>query len=112
MSACRGGTNDFDDQCGSVTHCTDALDFLNPNDIESVEVIKGPAASTLYGAEAAAGVVQIITKKGRSGQSGIQWTASADASTSEWALQQPITYWNCSADQVGNPSYPGVHARG
>ena len=30
---------------------TDALDFLNPNDIESIETIKGPAASTLYGAD-------------------------------------------------------------
>ena len=30
------GTNSFDDQCGSVTHCTDALDFINPADIESI----------------------------------------------------------------------------
>ncbi len=107
-----GGTNSFDDQCGSVTHCTDALDFLNPNDIESVEVIKGPAASTLYGAEAAAGVVQIITKKGSSGQSGIQWTAGMDVGTSEWALQQPITYWNCAADEVGDPAFPGCTSTG
>jgi TonB-dependent SusC/RagA subfamily outer membrane receptor len=42
-----------------------ALDFLNPDDIESIEVIKGPAAATLYGADAANGVIQIITKKGR-----------------------------------------------
>ncbi len=107
-----GGTNSFDDQCGSVTHCTDALDFLNPNDIESVEVIKGPAASTLYGAEAAAGVIQIITKKGRSGQSGIQWSASVDAGTSDWALQRPITYWNCSAANVTSSNYPGCTAEG
>ncbi len=107
-----GGTNDFDDQCGSVTHCTDALDFLNPDDIESVEVIKGPAASTLYGAEAAAGVIQIITKKGRSGQSGVQWTAGADVGTSTWALQRPVTYWNCTASQVGNRSYPGCTSTG
>ncbi|MEQ9401106.1 MAG: SusC/RagA family TonB-linked outer membrane protein [Longimicrobiales bacterium] len=107
-----GGTNSFDDQCGSVTHCTDALDFLNPNDIESVEVIKGPAASTLYGAEAAAGVIQIITKKGRSGQSGIQWTAAMDAGTSEWALERPLTYWNCTAAQVGTTQYPGCTAAG
>jgi TonB-dependent starch-binding outer membrane protein SusC len=102
-----GGTNDFDDQCGSVTHCTDALDFLNPNDIESVEVIKGPAASTLYGAEAAAGVIQIITKKGRSGQAGIQWSAGFDVGTSDWHLQRPVTYWNCTPGQVGSASFPG-----
>lgn len=102
-----GGTNSFDDQCGSVMHCTDALDFLNPNDVESVEVIKGPAASTLYGAEAAAGVIQIITKKGRSGQAGIQWTAGFDAGMTDWHLQRPVTYWNCTEDQVGDPAFPG-----
>jgi len=35
---------------------TSSLDAINPNDIESIEVIKGPAAATLYGAEAASGV--------------------------------------------------------
>lgn len=41
---------------------------FNPDDIESIEVIKGPAAATLYGTEAAAGVIQIITKKGSAGR--------------------------------------------
>jgi TonB-linked SusC/RagA family outer membrane protein len=41
---------------------------FNPDDIESLEVIKGPAAATLYGTEAAAGVIQIITKKGAAGR--------------------------------------------
>jgi TonB-linked SusC/RagA family outer membrane protein len=40
---------------------------IDPDDIESIEVIKGPAAATLYGTEAANGVVQIITKKGAQG---------------------------------------------
>ena len=43
------------------------LNDINPEDIESIEVIKGPAAATLYGTEASSGVIQIITKKGRSG---------------------------------------------
>jgi TonB-linked SusC/RagA family outer membrane protein len=43
------------------------LDDFNPDDIESIEVIKGPAAAALYGTEASAGVIQIITKKGASG---------------------------------------------
>lgn len=43
------------------------LNDLNPEDIESIEVIKGPAAATLYGTEASNGVIQIITKRGRSG---------------------------------------------
>ncbi len=44
------------------------LNDINPADIESIEIIKGPAAATLYGTEASAGVIQIITKKGARGQ--------------------------------------------
>ncbi len=40
------------------------LNDINPEDIESVEVIKGPAAATLYGTEASNGVINIITRKG------------------------------------------------
>jgi TonB-dependent SusC/RagA subfamily outer membrane receptor len=40
------------------------LNDINPEDIESIEIIKGPAAATIYGTEAANGVIQIITKKG------------------------------------------------
>ena len=40
------------------------LNDINPEDIESIEIIKGPAASTIYGTEAASGVIQIITKRG------------------------------------------------
>lgn len=43
------------------------LNDINPEDIESIEVIKGPAAATLYGTEASSGVIQVITKKGRTG---------------------------------------------
>src|SRR5207248_3963252 len=43
------------------------LNDIRPEDIESIEIIKGPAASTIYGTEAANGVVQIITKKGAAG---------------------------------------------
>jgi len=44
------------------------LNDVSPEDIASIEVIKGPAAATLYGTEASNGVVQIITKRGRSGR--------------------------------------------
>ncbi|MBI4540890.1 MAG: SusC/RagA family TonB-linked outer membrane protein [Gemmatimonadetes bacterium] len=47
---------------------TSRLNDINPDDIESIEIIKGPAAATLYGTEASSGVIQIITKKGRSEQ--------------------------------------------
>lgn len=44
------------------------LNDINPADIERIEIIKGAAASTLYGTEAAAGVIQIFTKRGSSGR--------------------------------------------
>ena len=44
-----------------------ALD-IRPEDIESVEIVKGAAATTLYGTEASAGVIQIFTKKGTAGK--------------------------------------------
>ena len=43
------------------------LNDFNPEDIESIEILKGPAAATLYGTEAARGVINIITKKGAPG---------------------------------------------
>jgi TonB-dependent SusC/RagA subfamily outer membrane receptor len=44
------------------------LDDFNPEDIESIEIVKGPAAATLYGTEAANGVIRITTKRGRAGE--------------------------------------------
>jgi len=41
------------------------LNDISPDDIESIEIIKGPAAATIYGTEASNGVIQVITKKGR-----------------------------------------------
>ena len=68
------GRSSPDAQSGGTTS---VLDDLNPDDIESIEIIKGPAAATLYGTEASAGVIQIITKKGRVGD--IQINASVRA---------------------------------
>jgi len=48
------------------------LNDFNPEDIESIEVLKGPSAATLYGTEAANGVINIITKKG--GNNAARWS--------------------------------------
>ena len=45
----------------------DRLNDISPDDIESIEIVKGPAAATLYGADASVGVIQIITKRGKMG---------------------------------------------
>jgi TonB-linked SusC/RagA family outer membrane protein len=56
------------------------LDDINPEDIARVQVVKGPAATALYGSEAAPGVIIIETKKGQSAQSGLQATFSYEQS--------------------------------
>ncbi len=55
------------------------LNDLNPDDIESIEVVKGPAASTLYGTEASNGVIQVITKKGKAGRARLDITLRGGA---------------------------------
>jgi TonB-linked SusC/RagA family outer membrane protein len=74
---------------------TARINDLNPEDIESIEIIKGPAATTLYGTEASNGVIQIITKRGRTQEA--QWDFRSD---------QGVTY-------MPNPTelYPEVWAR-
>jgi len=60
------------------------LDQLNPNDIERIEVIKGSAATTLYGTEASAGVIQIFTRSGSAGAP--VWTLETQQGTA-WARE-------------------------
>ena len=48
-----------------------AASDINPDDIESINVLKGAAATALYGSRAANGAIMIVTKKGKSGQKGI-----------------------------------------
>ena len=51
------------------------LNDIPASDIDRIEVVKGPAATTLYGTEASGGVIQIFTKRGREGPA--VWTAEA-----------------------------------
>ena len=52
---------------GFAQSATSRLDDFSPADIESIEIITGPAAATLYGTEASTGVIQIITRRGAAG---------------------------------------------
>jgi TonB-linked SusC/RagA family outer membrane protein len=63
---------------GGLDQAPSALDDLNPENIESIEILKGPAASALYGTAAANGVIQVTTKKGRAGEPQVHaWTEAA-----------------------------------
>jgi TonB-dependent starch-binding outer membrane protein SusC len=89
------------------------LGNLSPEEVESIEVIKGPAAATLYGADAANGVIQIITKKGRTGEQKPQWRAKLQSGRTDWGLGRRTNYTTCSADNIalqlpnGGAAFPG-----
>jgi TonB-dependent SusC/RagA subfamily outer membrane receptor len=51
------------------------LAFLNPNDIESMEILKDAASAAIYGSQAANGVVIITTKKGKQGKAKFEFNA-------------------------------------
>ena len=71
---------------------TSRLNDLTLEDIESVEIVKGPSAATLYGAEAAAGVIRITTKRGRSGIT--EWTVRSEWGANWDDTDWPATVWN------------------
>lgn len=57
------------------------LNFINPQDIESIEVLKDASASAIYGSRAANGVIVITTKKGSKGQTKINLSMTTGLST-------------------------------
>ena len=61
------GDNPFNQDLSGVNESNRAID-INPNDVESVTVLRGPAAAALYGARGGNGAIIITTKKGRYGQ--------------------------------------------
>ena len=86
----------------SGTSDVSRIDDLDPAMIESLEVIKGPAAATLYGTEAANGVIQIITKKGAIGVSQWNFTTRQGANWFRDPAGRTPTNWgvNPSSGQV------------
>jgi TonB-linked SusC/RagA family outer membrane protein len=60
---------------------TNPLNFLNPQDIESMDVLKDASATAIYGARGANGVILITTKKGKSGQASVTYSGTLGIST-------------------------------
>jgi len=80
------GNSAFDGSYRSATTTSNRVMDINPEDIESMSVLKGPAASALYGSRAANGVVLITTKRGQEGV--VEVNFSSKLSTS-WAKALP-----------------------
>ncbi len=60
---------------GSTQGSSNPLGSINPNDIESIDVLKDAAAAAIYGAQAANGVIIVTTKKGKKGATTVELTA-------------------------------------
>lgn len=78
---------------------------LNPEEIESIEIVKGPSAATLYGTDAANGVIVVTTKRGRSGAP--QWNIYAEGGLVTDRNEYPTAYtlFGTRTDGV-NPTAP------
>lgn len=74
------------------------LSTLDPEEIESIDVIKGPSAAALYGTAAANGVVVITTKKGRAGNT--SWSAFAESGITQMPGGYPANYWSFGRNLV------------
>jgi TonB-linked SusC/RagA family outer membrane protein len=78
---------------------------INPDDIESIEILKGPAAAALYGTAAASGVIQVRTKRGRPG--GTRWTTYVEGGT-----QKDVTDYPANFSQIGRRVSDGTRLTG
>jgi TonB-linked SusC/RagA family outer membrane protein len=74
------------------------IDDIDPAMIESLEVIKGPAAATLYGTEAANGVINIMTKRGRPGAARWSFTTRQGANWFRDPAGRTPTNWGINPD--------------
>jgi TonB-linked SusC/RagA family outer membrane protein len=86
---------DSNGQVGNLDYGNNAAD-LNPDDIESIEVLKGPNAAALYGSKAANGAILITTKKGKK-NAGLGISVN-----SNWMQSQVLQY----------PAYQNVYGEG
>ncbi|WP_400073845.1 SusC/RagA family TonB-linked outer membrane protein [Zobellia russellii] len=96
---------------GGARQATNILASINPNDIESIEVLKDASATSIYGSRGSNGVVLITTKRGKAGKAKISY----DGSFSTQTITNPInvltgsefaTYLNTlETSQGGAPIY-------
>ncbi len=87
----------------TVVPAPSRLNDLDFADIQSIDVLKGPAASTEYGTDAANGVIVITTKRGTAGKP--QWQASAEGTASAIPEAFPTLYysWGHTTDPSHTP---------
>ncbi|WP_246082231.1 SusC/RagA family TonB-linked outer membrane protein [Spirosoma lacussanchae] len=66
---------------GTQNQFSNAIDYINPNDIVSVEVLKDASSTAIYGARGANGVILVTTKKGKAGEGTVTYDAQFSVNT-------------------------------
>lgn len=94
------------DVAGLVTTSTaegsDPLSMINPDDIESMNVLKGANAAALYGSAAANGVIMITTKKGKEGKIGVTFNSNVTFDSPLLTPEIQNTYGGARVNAAGN----------
>ena len=98
------------------------INDLNPEEIESIEILKGPSAATIYGTEASNGVIQVLTRKGKPGRpqmevhmgAGANWLMDpVDRYGSRWYLSHDGTVKEYNVQKVNlDMGYPPIFSTG
>jgi TonB-linked SusC/RagA family outer membrane protein len=104
------GTGPQNQSFGAST--TSRWNDFNPADIQSIEIVRGAAATALYGTDAVNGVIQIITKKGAQGAPRWDFSSKQGTSLFDNSINRfPTNYAECTSDLVaansGNPLCTG-----
>jgi len=90
---------------------TNSMSFLNPDDIESIEVLKDASAAAIYGNRAANGVIIVTTKKGSSGKTRVHFSSNVGvqqpSNTFDFLnARQYADFMNKANDNDGQPRAP------
>ncbi len=75
------------------------INDLNPDDIQDIEIVKGPAAATLYGIQASNGVIRVSTKRGVAGPP--QWSLFSELGTVSDPHTYPLNYYGRDTTATG-----------
>ncbi len=99
ISTSKLNDNSFGNIANNSIPAPSPLDQIDPNSVETIEVFNGPSATTMYGSDAANGVIVITTKKGKAGPT--RWSLDVYRGTSTLRTQYPDrslgwgrAYWN------------------
>ena len=103
-------TGDRNNQISGTMNNITPLSFINPNDIESITVLKDASTAALYGADGANGVILITTKQGKSGDTriniGIKYGVAFPNESTRFKVLNASQYMAYAKEAWTNAGYP------